>query len=170
MAAEGTPGKLILAIVVLAAAAGVLVWRLTRSAEKPTVAAEWVCDSCGAEAALPFEPVSPDCAKCDAGQMVQRMFLKCAKCGTVFESYHKNWSSFKPRAEDLRAQADAVEPRASEHDDMQFLLRRPGGKWAWSGSKAGEAILERPRCPKCGPGPSKQFTRQLRRRTDEGTK
>jgi len=170
MAGDAKTGKLIVAVVVLVAAAGLLVWRLSGPGEKPTVEAAWVCDACGAEAALPFEPVSPDCQKCDAGQMVQRMFLQCKKCGTVFESYHRHWSSLTPRAADLRAQADAIEPRASEHDDLQFLLRRPGGQWVWSGSKLGQSILERPQCPKCGPGPRKQFAKKLKGSTDAGTK
>ena len=162
MADGGGRGKLAFAIVAFLAAGGIGVWHFTRPVEKPTVEAPRVCSHCGYEAALPFEPVSPDCPKCAEGQMVQRMFFKCAKCGTVFEACHKNWSSLKPRAAQARAQADAVEPRASEHDDLQFLLRRPGGKWAWSGSQSGRATLAELECPRCGPGPRKQFVKQLK--------
>ena len=147
----------------LVGAGAILAWRLTARDEPQADLAAWVCDACGAEATRPFESRSPDCRACAEGQMVQRVYFKCAMCGSTFEGYQVNWSPKSPRAEPERAEADAEQDRRPlDPDAPSVLVRRPGGKWAWTGSRAGLAIMRKLECPRCGPGPASQFVKQLR--------
>jgi len=167
MAQGGRSWQLIAAVVVLVAAAALLVWRMGQRPEPEAALAGWVCDRCGAEVARPFDSTSPDCPKCDHGQLVQRVLFRCKKCGTAFDAYQMCWSPRAARAEAKRAEADADPARRPlDPDAPAVLVRHPGGTWAWTGSRAGLDIMRKLRCPTCGEGPREQFEKQLRGKQD----
>lgn len=126
-----------------------------KSRAKPPVA-RWVCDQCGAEATKAAVNASPDCSKCDKGQMVQRVFRRCKRCGEEFEAYQMNWSPMSPRGAAKRAEADAQE-KMPPTGQAAVLARRPGGTWAWIETKVGSETMSQLACPKCGPGSKDQF-------------
>ena len=124
--------------------------------------AQWVCDNCDATAAQPLENMSPDCSKCDKGQMVQRVYFRCKRCSKLFEAYQLDWSPTAPRAEPKRAEADEEEPLPEGvPKDQALLVRRPGGKWMWADATLGRQIMTQLACPKCGAGKRDQFTKVL---------
>ena len=162
--------KLIVAGAAFVVAAVVLCRHLGGPPEQEPAEANWVCDQCGAEATLPDEARSPDCSQCDTGQMVQRVFFKCRKCGSVFEGYQFHWSPNAPRAKDKVAEVDADPSRCPmEGEQKMILVRRPGGQWAWDGSKASAPIRQKLKCPKCGELPSSQFDKLLREEGHEAS-
>lgn len=137
----------------------------------PDPMAQWVCDNCGKTRVAPQGDTSIDCPHCDQGQMVQRVYFRCAKCGETFEAYQMNRSPRSPRAADVRKEADVhseAECGAQEDDKAPVehpadaaLVRRPDGSWIWECTDGGVLIMHHPRCPKCGELPPGQFTKVL---------
>ena len=95
--------------ILLAVLAAIL---LCRRDEAPPLApdpmAQWVCDHCGKTMAAPQGDTSMDCPHCDRGQMVQRIYFTCKKCGTTFEAYQLNRSPDAPRGAEAQKAGDAA--------------------------------------------------------------
>lgn len=170
--------------ILLAVLAAIL---LCRRDEAPPLApdpmAQWVCDHCGKTMAAPQGDTSMDCPHCDRGQMVQRIYFTCKKCGTTFEAYQLNRSPDAPRGAEAKKAADAAatgecgaaedeeapegdeapegEKAPVEHEPGAALVRRPGGSWVWECTDPGRLILHHLRCPKCGELPRAQFAKVL---------
>jgi len=153
---------LVFAGVLIVVAVVLIVRRLGPSEAERDPIASWVCDSCGNEAKAPLENVSEDCPKCAEGQLIQRVFYQCKKCGEVFEAYQTNWSPTAPRAQAETAEADRLSPLpAGVPRAESVLVRRPGEKWVWRDAKAGRTVARELACPKCGKGKYDDFERVL---------
>jgi len=151
-----------IAVVVIVVAVVLVVKQLGSDPTNQDPIAQWVCDACGATATVPLENQSPDCEKCDKGQMIQRVYFRCKRCEKLFEAYQVNWSPTAPRAVDNCAEADEQEPLPEGvPKDQAILVRRPGGKWLWGDASLGRQIMTQLACPKCGAGKRDQFTKVL---------
>jgi DNA-directed RNA polymerase subunit RPC12/RpoP len=139
------------------AVVAILAWRISCRSEPEAALGEWVCAQCGAKERRPFEGTSPSCRACGRGQLVQSVFFRCTKCGAVVEGYQFHWSPNVPEAAGPRAEADADPARRNPDEDVKALIRRPGGPWAWTGSRVGLEVLRNLPCPNCGEGPSSLF-------------
>ncbi len=155
-------GMLAVALGLIVVALVLVVRQFGGSDEQGDPTATWVCDGCGHEAKAPLGDTSPECPKCAEGQLVQRVFFKCKKCGEVFEAYQLNWSPLEPRAAAKAKEADASGPlqHGVRKEDTQ-LIRRPGGKWAWRDSRVGSRMARDLECPKCGKAKYDKFEKIL---------
>ena len=154
---------MVVAVVVIGVSLAAIVTQIARGpeAERPEPTAVWVCDGCGHEAKARWTSVSADCPRCADGQMVQRVFFRCRRCGTLFEGYQVNWSPMAARAADRRKEADAHKALLPECEMDPLLARRPGGKWMWSECVGDGGVMNQLVCPKCGKGRRDEFDKVL---------
>ncbi len=153
----------VVAVVVIIGATVYIVTKLGGSSETSDPVAVWVCDNCGYEAEFPLENKSPDCPKCAEGQMVQRQYFKCKKCGEVFEAYQINWSPLAPRAADVKKEADrSGKLDAGVRPEESQLVRKAGGKWAWRESTKGSRIARQFECPGCKANRRRDFEKIMK--------
>ena len=153
----------VVAVVVIIGATVYIVRKLGSSGETGDPVAVWVCDSCGHEDEFPLENQSPDCPKCPEGQMVQRQYFKCKKCGEAFEAYQTNWSPLAPRAADVKEEADrSGKLAAGVRPEESQLVRESGGKWAWRESPKGSRIARQFECPGCKTSKLKDFEKIMK--------
>jgi len=150
----------VMMVVVAIVLVGMQAAREQEAARKDPMAV-WVCDTCGYETRAPWNCVSADCPRCAEGQMVQRVFFRCRRCGKVFEGYQMNWSPMAPRAADRRTEADAHKPLAPECEMDPFLVRRPDGPWVWGECSGADDITHDLSCPRCGKGRRDEFDKLL---------
>ena len=69
-------GMVAVAVVAIVVAITLVVRQAGPDPSQQDPMARWVCDNCGEEATLPLENKSPDCQKCDTGQLVQRRYQR----------------------------------------------------------------------------------------------